>query len=71
MTYTLLIERNSGEVVLATTTDGKHLIAQEGNQYLLREVGDSLLKDNIIVSYQLALLCGYPTTLEDIQTRGD
>lgn len=68
MTYTLLIQLKTGVVVLATTPEGKHLIAQEGNQYLLREVGDSLLKDNIIVSYQLALLCGYPTTLEDIQT---
>jgi hypothetical protein len=71
MPYTLLVEQTNGVVTLATTTDGKHLVAQEGNQYLLREVGDSLLKDNVISSYQLALLCGYPTTLEDIQTRGD
>lgn len=60
--YTLLVEHMDGVVRLAADRDGKHLVASEKNQYLLREVGDSLLKDNLAKSYQLALLCGYPTT---------
>jgi len=64
-TYILLIEYHDGTVIIAKGSDGKsHIVAREGNQYLLREIGDRLLDDNLIASYQLAVMVGEPVTAE-------
>lgn len=61
MPYILLIEHADTSVSIAKDTDGRHLVANNGNQYLLREIGDEILEENLGVGYQLAMLCGFPT----------
>ena len=51
--YMLLLEFAGGNVQLAKGNDGKHVVAFEGNQYLLNEIGDRLLEHDLIVGYQL------------------
>lgn len=64
--YILLIEKLDGIVELATGRDGRYLTAIGENNYLLREVGDRLLEQKVILSYQLAILSAAPKTLADI-----
>lgn len=56
--YTLLIEYRSGTVVLANGENGKYIVAREENKHLLNEIGNKLVKENIIVAYQLVKLIG-------------
>ena len=58
--YILLLERAGEQVQLATGSNNKYVVAREGNDYLLHEIGQSLMDDGIIVGYQLAQLVGAP-----------
>ena len=53
--YTLLICIN-GNLSLATSGNGKHVVATEDNAYLLNEMGDRLIESGVIEGYQLAKL---------------
>jgi len=60
--YMLLIELTDGDVQLAKSENGKGpVVAVEGNQYLLREMGDRLLTKKLIIGYQLVKTLTYPT----------
>lgn len=58
--------------IMAVYLDGKarlmesskdYVIASEENRYLLNEIGDRLLQDGLILSYQILELIGSPVTL--------
>lgn len=64
--YILLFQYPDGSVDLARGKDGKYIAAEEGNQYLLREIGDRILEDGLIEAYQIALLSGFPKRKDDL-----
>jgi len=60
--YMLLLEYADGDIQLAKREERKGpLIATEQNQYLLREIGDRLLRNKLIIGYQLAKTLTVPT----------
>lgn len=56
--YMLIVEYMDGTVTLCHTKLGSTTIAHEGNQYLLEEIGERLMAENLIKGYQLAKTCG-------------
>lgn len=59
--YMLMIERNGGEITLATTEDrAKLVMATEENKHLLEAIGDRLLKQDLIIGYQVIMTVSPP-----------
>ena len=59
--FTIMAEYLDGHVRLMNT-DKDYLVADEENRYLLNELGDSLLEDDLIKSYQILELIGSPVS---------
>lgn len=61
-TYMLLMEYIDGDVEIVKRNElGSPVVAIEGNQYLLREIGDKLLEKGRIIGYQLVKTISAPT----------
>jgi hypothetical protein len=59
--FILMVEYLDGSVVLASLgKKDSYLLATEENKQYLIEIGNKLLDDNLIKSYQLATLYGPP-----------
>lgn len=58
--FMMHIEYNNGEVDIAKGADGKLVVSTEENVYLLNELGDRLLDENIIKGYQIVSPIGMP-----------
>jgi hypothetical protein len=58
--FMLLIEHLDGDVAIAKGADNKIVISTEENVYLLNELGDRLLDDDIIKGYQIVTSIGSP-----------
>ena len=62
--YMLLVQYSGQQevIVMHTNTDGRwrQVVADEGNQHLLIEMGDRLIDENIISAYQLVKTAGKP-----------
>ena len=58
--FMMHIEYHTGEVDIAKGADGKLVVSTEENVYLLNELGDRLLDENIIKGYQIVSPCGLP-----------
>jgi hypothetical protein len=56
--YMLLTETPGGDVRIADTGKGKPVTAREGNQHLLPVIGNELMKDRIIIGYQVIQTAG-------------
>lgn len=56
--YMLLLESADGSVSIAKGLDDKSIVAYEGNQYLLEEIGQRLLDKNLTIGYQLVTAAG-------------
>ena len=60
--YMMIVEHVDGDIELVRRENGKGPVcATETNQYLLREIGDRLLKKKLIIGYQLLKTLTYPT----------
>ena len=60
--FTIMAEYRDGKVRLMESSKD-YVIADEDNRYLLNEIGDRLLEDGLITSYQILELIGSPVTL--------
>lgn len=58
--FMMHIEYHNGEVDIAKGADGKLVVSTEENVYLLNELGDRLLDENIIKGYQIVSPIGMP-----------
>lgn len=58
--FMMHIEYHNGEVDIAKGADGKLVISTEENVYLLNELGDRLIDENIIKGYQIVSPIGMP-----------
>lgn len=61
--FTIMAEYLDGHVRLMESSKD-YVVATEDNKYLLNEIGDRLLEDGLIISYQILELIGQPVTLE-------
>lgn len=61
--FTIMAMYLDGRVRLMESSKD-YVIADEDNKYLLNEIGDRLLEDNLITSYQILELIGSPVTKE-------
>jgi hypothetical protein len=61
--YTIMAEYLDHKVRLMESSKD-YVVATEDNKYLLNEIGDRLLEDGLIISYQILELIGQPVTLE-------
>lgn len=62
--FTIMAEYLDGHVRLMHT-DKDYLIANEDNLHLLNDLGNRMLEDGLIISYQILELIGHPVTLEN------
>lgn len=58
--YMLMMELPSGKKILATDGKDKLVVSSEENCYLLEQIGNGLLRDEIIKGYQLLVTAGPP-----------
>lgn len=58
--FMMHIEYHNGEVDIAKGADGKLVVSTEENVYLLNELGDRLIDENIIKGYQIVSPIGTP-----------
>ena len=58
--FMMHIEYHNGEVDIAKGADGKLVVSTEENVYLLNELGDRLIDENIIKGYQIVSPIGMP-----------
>lgn len=58
--FMLHIEYHNGKVDIARCADDKLVVSTEENVYLLNELGDRLLDENIITGYQIVSPIGMP-----------
>ena len=68
--YVLMIEYVGGNLQLAKSGDqnsGKIVVAREGNQHLLREIGDKLMDDKLIVGYQVLVTFEPPVRCYEVE----
>jgi hypothetical protein len=56
--YALAIEYPDGTIAIAQDDENKQVVAHEGKQYLLREIGDRHLESGVITAYQLIMMVG-------------
>ena len=56
----LLVEFHNGDVEIVKVGGNKIVVATEENVYLLNELGDRLLDENIIAGYQIVAPIGDP-----------
>lgn len=61
--FTIMAEYLDRKVRLMESSKD-YVVATEENKYLLNEIGDRLLEDGLIISYQVLELIGQPVTLE-------
>ena len=58
--YLLLLEMHDDTVEVARGKNGGPVVAVEGNQYLLSEIGNRLLEEGVIKGHQLLVSAGPP-----------
>ncbi len=58
--YLLLLEMHDDSVDVAKGSKGGPIVAVEGNQYLLEEIGARLLEEKVVKGYQLLVSAGLP-----------
>lgn len=58
--FMLHVEFHNGDVDIAKGADNKIVVSSEENLYLLNELGDRLLDENIIKGYQIVTPIGGP-----------
>lgn len=59
--YTMLLEYTTGKVAILPGTEGKtHGLATQENLHLLHKMGEQLLKEEVILSYQILKVHGLP-----------
>lgn len=59
--FTIMAEHLDGRVRLMHT-DKDYLLAEEDSVYLLNELGDRMLEEGLIISYQILELVGSPVS---------
>jgi hypothetical protein len=60
--FTIMAQYLDGKVRLMESSKD-YVVADEANQHLLNEIGNRLLEDGLITSYQILELIGSPVTL--------
>ncbi len=63
--YLLLLELPDGRLRVSQGRDDAPIVAVEGNQYLLIEMGDRLIEEGCVVGYQLLKTAGEPVRKAD------
>jgi hypothetical protein len=61
--YILLLRQHDKSYIVAVGKDNQYIVAFEGNQHLLEEMGQRLLEEGLITAYQLATIAGPAYTL--------